>query len=202
MNFFEKINKKKTRKKQEILEELKKEPKREVVDENRNIIEFKHIIQDTKFGQYYDTTRLSVDKKSLKKIDGSNLYNCKVHWLNNEEAITNEEFEKVSNEVLIALDLKLLIDDIVYRDIVMEKLLDKSTVEKYLQMAMEKDPEQPCGNYIGGIHHISNSIIFYKSIGNAIHHSKEMTEKRNKYIQQETEKQKDKDNSLNQLIIK
>lgn len=132
-------------KKIKIEEEAEKENiRREIFYLNENEIQLQHTKLQSKFGQFYDTTRFLVNKNEVRNVDGGHLYKCKVSWLNSEQDMTNEEFQNVANEILVGFDFKLLIEDIEYRDIVMEKLLDKSNVEKYLQRAMDKNAEEPC----------------------------------------------------------
>ena len=67
----------------------------------------------------------------------------------------------------------------------MNKLLDQARVMRYLNRGLDNNPNQPCGNYVGSILRKNGEYIkiFDTEIGEAVHYSPEMTEKRREYKQ-------------------
>ena len=143
------------------------------------------------FKKFYDTTRLIVDRRPLN-IEGHQVFNCAVSWYGHDDcAMFNERTRKYESlraqeysEILAELDLYLLQTDKDYCNMVMNGLLDKQRVEKYLERGLQETPDLPCGKYIGGVYKTERGYgkYFSEDVGRASHNSGLMIEKRKKHI--------------------
>lgn len=139
------------------------------------------------FKQFYDTTRLIIDDKAVT-LAGEEVQNCKVSWYGENDCCElnkqTGEFEspKAGNykEVLAQIDLELLKNDKNYCYAVMKGLLDQKRVERYLETGLQEVPEQPCGNYIGGVRKTERGYgkFFSTDVGKVSHNSDLMKNKR------------------------
>lgn len=156
--------------------------------------------KDSDFKKFYDTTRLIIDRQPLN-IEGHQVYNCAVSWYGqNDCQMLNErtgEFDSLNAQdyrgVLLEIDLELLQTDPNYCNIVMNGLLDKQRVERYLESGLQETPEQPCGKYIGGVIQtdIGYGKFFSTVVGMASHNSDLMINRRQEYREMiEAQKQK------------
>lgn len=142
------------------------------------------------FKKFYDTTRLIIGKQPLN-IEGHKVYNCAVSWYGrNDFLVRNEQTGKFESKkaqeyrsILAEISIELLLSDQDYYKMVMENLLNKQKVEKYLETALQEEPEQPCGKYVGGVRKTEEGYIefFSKIVGRASHNSEQMKSKRKKY---------------------
>lgn len=139
------------------------------------------------FKQFYDTTRLIVDRNPLD-MEGREVYNCAVSWYGNSDCRVQDpktgKFDspraQIYKGVLVEIDLQLLQSDPNYCNSVMTKLLEQKRVERYLEMGLEENPEYPCGKYVGGINKTENGYekIFSVAVGQASHNSALMVKRR------------------------
>ena len=135
--------------------------------------------------QFYDTTRLIVDPRPLV-MNNKYVLNGAVSWYGQDDAIILDDRGQESGRrslyrgILAQIDLNLLQTDANYCYTVMKQLLEKSRIEKYLCQGLEKNPERPCGKYIGGVEIIENEYkkIFDANIGRESHYSKLMIDRR------------------------
>ena len=142
------------------------------------------------FKQFYDTTRLIINKKPLIMSD-KEVYNCLVSWYGSDDCqIFNENLGKFESlrateyrNILAQIDLNLLQNDPDYCKMVMQNLLNRERVEKYLDMGLEEMPERPCGKYIGGVMEFGNQYkkFFSEAVGKASHNSETMINKRKRH---------------------
>lgn len=156
--------------------------------------------KDLDFKKFYDTTRLIVGKQPLN-IEGHQVYNCAVSWYGRSDCQMFDEktgkFDSLRAQeyrgVLAEIDLELLQSDPNYCKILMEGLLDKQRVERYLESGLKETPEQPCGKYIGGIRQTEKGYgkFFSTIVGRASHNSELMVNRRQEHREMlERQKQK------------
>ncbi len=156
--------------------------------------------KDADFGKFYDTTRLIVGRQPLN-IEGHQVYNCAVSWYgHNDCQIFDEKTGQLDSlraqeyrGVLAEIDLELLQTDHNYCNMVMNRLLDKKRVERYLENGLQETPEKPCGKYIGGIRQTEKGYgkFFSTIVGKASHNSQLMVNRRREHREM-IEKQKQK----------
>ena len=107
---------------------------------------------DIKFGQFYDTTKIIIDKEE-QKLGTSNVRECLISWYNEDDTIysdynSREDYERI----LVSLDIDRMVSDEEYCSFAMRKLLNRERIMKYLQIGeSSNEPEVPCGNYVGGV---------------------------------------------------
>lgn len=143
--------------------------------------------KEADFKKFYDTTRLIIGRQPLD-IEGHQVYNCAVSWYGHDDCkILNKETGKLDSMkaqayrgVLAEIDLELLQNDLDYCNMVMNKLLDKQRVERYLETGLQEEPEQPCGKYIGGVEQTEKGYgkFFSTIVGQISHNSKLMVDRR------------------------
>lgn len=141
---------------------------------------------NSSFRKLYDTTRLIV--RHPLNIANHQVYSCAVSWYGSNDAlILNKKTGKLYcprsvayKEVLAEIDLELLQSDPNYCSVVMHELLDSHSVDSYLQTGLQENPNQPCGNYIGGVRLTENGYgtFFSPIIGRVSHNSELMVNKR------------------------
>ena len=86
-------------------------------------------------------------------------------------------------DILTKIDFNLLKNDPAYVRVLMEELLDKARVERYLMNGLQEKSEQPSGKYVGSIDLIDGVYrkYFDSRIGIMSHNSPEMQIKRQEY---------------------
>ena len=146
---------------------------------------------DKRLKEFYDMTRLIIDNKQIN-INGRPFTQALVSWYGADDCIridraTNREISRRTDysKIITQLDVNRLLNEPEYGNAVMNKLLDQGRVNRYLQRGLENNPSQPCGNYIGSIANRNGEYIkiFDTDIGEAVHNSPEMTERRREYKQ-------------------
>lgn len=142
--------------------------------------------RNIKVGQFYDTTRLIVDDKTVV-LANQRVQNCIVSWYRQDDTIFSDpQYENESIDarsykgVLAQIDPVLLQSDEKYCSNVMRYLLNKKRVNQYLENGLQESPEHPCGKYIGGMRKTENgySKFFNIDAGIASHNSRLMVERR------------------------
>lgn len=149
--------------------------------------------------QFYDTTRLIVDPRPLV-MNNKYILNGAVSWYGRNDAIVFDENGQESGRrslyrgVLTQIDLNLLQTDASYCYTVMKQLLEKSRVERYLSQGLEKNPQRPCGKYIGGVERMENGYrkVFDEAIGRESHYSRLMVDRRRENDLRHQREQEDK----------
>jgi hypothetical protein len=140
------------------------------------------------FKDFYDITRLIVKQPSAE-VSKSGVYEGNVSWygMNDAEMLdpaTGKEIGRRADysNVLAELDINALQTNPDYCSWVMQVLLNKKRVEKYLEKGLEEQAEEPCGNYVGGIARRESGYYKYfdPEVGREAHNSSTMVDKRNK----------------------
>lgn len=136
--------------------------------------------RNAEFKKFYDTTRLIIGKQALN-MAGHAVCNCAVSWYGkSDQQRINKETGKLESPrageykgVLAELDVKLLQTDPNYCSMVMQNLMDKQRVERYLEEGLRETPEVPCGKYIGGVGQSEKGYtkFFEPSVGLASHNT-------------------------------
>lgn len=147
----------------------------------------------------YDTTRLIISH--VVQLDSKNpIYNCYVSYYNQQDAIMLIKGKKVSSRdeyrnILAEFDFNRLKNpQSNYCQTLMEELLNRDRVDRYLENGMRERSDLECGNYVGGLG-IKDGIYekyFDKSIGRIIHNSKYIRLKRREYMNRKEAERKEK----------
>lgn len=140
------------------------------------------------------------------EIVGSNiLYRCNIIYMDSEEDKARDNFVRKINfnrnsiEVLADIDFRQFNSNPEYRMAFMNKVLEEKRVQKILEEGLKENPTRPCGNYIGTISRDAKGEYkkyFDLEIGEMVHRSEKMREKRrelgieNKEKETETEQPK------------
>lgn len=136
--------------------------------------------RNAEFKKFYDTTRLIIGRQALN-LAGHAVCNCAVSWYGKDDhQMVNEKTGQLESPragqykgVLAELDLRLLQTDPNYCSMVMQDLMDKQRVERYLEDGLQEQPKVPCGKYIGGIRQSEQGYtkFFNPSVGLVSHNS-------------------------------
>lgn len=140
----------------------------------------------------YDVTEFVLDPQAYD-FAGYPVYDGKVQWYCEDAClIVNNEgtFDRLcdNEQIYTQLDLDLLQNDPIYAKIVMQNLLDKTRVEKYVARGREENPEMPSGRYIGGLKKTENNEykkFFSPSIGRIAHNLAPQVEERRKIAEEQ-----------------
>lgn len=160
-------------------------PKEYLGKDGKRYLEINYYNEKSKFGQFYDTTRLIVNEEP-SYVANSPIYHAKVSWYGMDDTcfFDNgcESYRATdTRDILLGLDFGKL-QDFDYLDLLMTQLLEKARVERYLQNGLQENVNQPCGNYVGavGISKQTGNYVkeFNLAVGEAVHHSPEMVEAR------------------------
>lgn len=145
---------------------------------------------DADFKKFYDTTKLVINPTPIN-INGVPVYYAQVSWYGQTDAIyfgpNGEEMGRRSDmtNIKLEIDMNKLCTDPQYQEVLMLGLLDKKRVERYMQMGLEEESKQPCGDYIGGVALSDKTMQYAKMfrtyVGQAVHSSPEMVAKRQRY---------------------
>ena len=140
----------------------------------------------------YDTTRLVILNKQPENMYECNVYDCKVSWYHKNDAIMLDEKDSRHDfkDIKLTVDPYLLQTDDAYTTCLMYALLDQSRVNDMLARGMVDNPDRPCGNYVGSVSFKDGKYVkfFNNDVGRAVHNSKEMSEQRRVYQQEESKK--------------
>ncbi len=121
---------------------------------------------------------------------GCNVYDCKVSWYHENDAIMLDEQDSRHDfkDIKLTVDPYLLQTDDAYTTCLMYALLDQSRVNDMLARGMVDNPDKPCGNYVGSVILNDGNYVKYfdDRVGMPVHHSKEMVEKRRVYQERES----------------
>lgn len=141
-----------------------------------------------KVGQFYDTTRLvlNMDPEIMAKKE---VYTGKISWYNQDDAILlKPEYGEDSRHrgplVRLEVDPDLLETDDTYTRVVMKGLLEQKRVNRYLDMGMQTNPQEPCGDYIGGVYP-DKGKIFSRDVGRKAHNDPVIADRRRKFQESE-----------------
>ena len=165
--------------------------------------------KNSNYDKFYDTTRLIIDRVPLN-IEGHQVYNCAVSWYGHDDCqMLNEKTRQLDSlraqeyrGVLIELDLELLQTDPNYCNVLMNGLLDKERVERYLEKGLEETPDLPCGKYIGGVSKTEKGYgkFFSRDVGMSSHYSDLMVNRRRRKIEEnERQRQAEIESKKNQI---
>lgn len=160
-----------------------------LLDGGRNVqIEFYD--PNMSFGQYYDTTKLIVDRVG-HRMGNSIVNDCLISWYNNDEACI-EGVEEEQEKILVTLDLERMTSDREYYTFAMKELLNRKRVQGYLERGRSLDSqEHPCGNYVGYIKQNTEGKFekrFDTTAGEASHNSPYMMQVREQIRAEKEEK--------------
>ncbi len=145
-------------------------------------IEIEYYDPDIKYGQFYDTTRIIIDKAG-KTLGTSTVRECLISWYNEDDTIysdynSREDYEKI----LVSLDVDKMVSDERYCSFAMRQLLNRKRVVEYLQRGKSSEKQEiPCGNYVGGVKEDTEGNlkkVFDVNAGKESHFSKYMTQVR------------------------
>jgi hypothetical protein len=132
---------------------------------------------------FYDTTRLIINSAS-QNIAGNVLQDCLVSYYGHDDttyADPNIQRQTRMNQythVLAEFDVdRLLNRDIDYARNVLIGLLNENRIQRYMQNGLSDSPQQPCGNYVGGITP-EGKKYFRPQVGQIVHNSPKMQQKR------------------------
>ncbi len=149
------------------------------------------------FKQFYDTTRLIINRKI--QIKNTILTEALISYYSENDAIMinkdGQEFgRRVQYEkILMDVDTNLLQRNSNYCNYVMKNLLNKERVDEYLKRGLQENSEQPCGNYVGGVRTINNGYrkVFDPIVGKMVHESLEMKQKREEDRERQEQQKQD-----------
>ena len=99
-------------------------------------------------------------------------------------------------QIYTRVDRNKLQEDELYCRYVMDGLLNRDRVERYINMGMQEHPKKKCGNYVGEVFYDTSDMCwrlgFDNDLGSKIHDTQEMREKREKYKQDKKREEEDK----------
>lgn len=185
------------RKSKETVESTPKVAQAEINKIERTITRDGEIQIDFYRGTYdirkdYDSTRLVISNKQPEEMYKSKVYDCKVSWYRENDAIMLDENDSRHDfkNIKLTVDPYLLQTDDSYATCLMYALLDQARVNNMLARGMVDNPDKPCGNYVGSVIMEDGKYVkgFDPSIGRAVHNSREMAEKRRLHKQEESRK--------------
>ena len=187
LDFFRK-NKEVVRPVQSVPETEKNKIERTITRDGEIQIDFYRGTYDVR--RDYDCTRLVILNKQPENMYGCNVYDCKVSWYHENDAIMLDEQDSRHDfkDIKLTVDPYLLQTDDAYTTCLMYALLDQSRVNDMLARGMVDNPDRPCGNYVGSVILNDGNYVKYfdDRVGMAVHHSKEMAEKRRAYQEKES----------------
>lgn len=109
---------------------------------------------NSKFGQFYNTTRLIVNSNGYT-MGNSTVNDCLISWYNQDDAIMVgcESSRDMYERIVASLDIdKMMMIDEEYCIFAMRQLLNQRRVMDYLNRGKsDETQEHPCGNYVGGV---------------------------------------------------
>lgn len=121
--------------------------------ENGNL-EIEYYDPNSKFGQFYNTTRLIVNRNGYT-MGKSTVNDCLISWYNQDDAIMVgcESSRDIFQRIVASLDIdKMMMMDEEYCTFVMSQLLNQKRVMDYLNRGKSDEIQKyPCGNYVGGV---------------------------------------------------
>ena len=126
----------------------------------------------------------------MEEYKNQRVYNCKVSWYKEGDVIFSDP--KYGGESIDATDYRDVLAQIdphslqtneEYCIFVMNYLLDKKRVMKYLEEGLKENPELLCGKYVGGVRKSEKGYekVFSPAIGRASHYSKAMVRQRDEH---------------------
>lgn len=172
---------------------------------------FEYYDANAKFGQFYDTTRVIIDKEPII-AENTELYDCMVSWFNRDDVVM---FDRDGNEVgsrtaykhvVAGIDPNLMESNPEYLSAVIKKLLEKERVERYESYSLKSEAEilkereagddriVACGKYVGSVINSNGKWrnVFIGDIGRMFHSSPEMQEERRTHKERMEEIRKEK----------
>lgn len=187
LDFFRK-NKEVVRPVQSVPETEKNKIERTITRDGEIQIDFYRGTYDVR--RDYDCTRLVILNKQPENMYGCNVYDCKVSWYHEDDAIMLDEKDSRHDfkDIKLTVDPYFLQTDDTYATCLMNELLDRTRVNNMLARGMQDNPDRPCGNYVGSVILNDGNYVKYFNdrVGMAVHHSKEMAEKRRAYQEKES----------------
>lgn len=169
---------------------------------------FEYYDANAKFGQFYDTTRVIVDKEP-KIIENTELYDCMVTWFNRSNAVMLDENGnemRAYEHVIAGINPDLMNSDPTYLSAVIKKLLEKERIERYKSYSLKSEEEilkakdagdkqiVACGKYVGNVINREGKWRngFMGDVGMTLHNSPEMKEERKAYKERMEEIRREK----------
>lgn len=154
----------------------------------------------------YDSTRLVISNKLPEYMYKSNVYDCKVSWYCESDAMMIDENDSRHDfkDIKLTVDPYLLQTDNAYATCLMYALLDKARVNDMLARGMVDNPDNPCGNYVGSVIFKDGNYVknFNRDIGRAVHNSKEMAQKRSVYQAEQRKKVEERKSEIRSQQLK
>ena len=150
-------------------------------------------------GEFYDTTKLTIDVNNPFIMGGQQLYNCVVAWDGTHDCIILNDDGRDTSQVAgnrsdykgvwLDLDLTKLQTDPNYCNVLMNKLLLRSRVNKLIEEGLKETPERPCGKYIGGVREQDGGYTKYFNamVGKMAHNDPFMVDRRAKLREKEAQ---------------
>ena len=147
------------------------------------------------FKKFYDTTKLVICTIPEILPSRKRVYQAKVaHYSQNDAVYFGKDGEDISRrnqytDIRLEMNFEKLLTDPEYQKILMNGLLDKKRVERYIGAGLQDYPTDahPCGNYIGFVDINQRTgkygKIFDPKIGEEVHNLPEMVQIREKYKQ-------------------
>ena len=152
-----------------------------------------YLFRDEKYVQFdfvnnEDCTRLIVDSEPLE-ICGHNLFRSYVTWYNKKDKVHILDCNKFDDDrnyyqILVEIDNKRIFVDRKYYNYLMNVLLNKERIFRYISNSFDENARIKSGMYVGGILVDNNnySKIFYEDIGSICHNLDDMIVLRHKYM--------------------
>lgn len=193
MGLFDKLFNKKEKEEKRVTPSIQDDSRDNAVmsmtEDGRKMFEYYQAKKD--FGQFYDTTRVVVNKEP-RIVEGRTLYDCLVSWFGRSDAVyfidgvetggRRDEYE----HIVAGIDPERMQADGHYLQMVMTDLLEQKRVNKYLERGMKEESELrsdelACGRYIGEIEQKPDGTyrkVFGARVGKVEHNSEYMKQAR------------------------
>lgn len=191
MGLFDKLFNKKEKEEKRVTPSIQDDSRDSAVmsmtEDGRKMFEYYQSKKD--FGQFYDTTRVVVNKDP-RIVEGRTLYDCLVSWFGRDDAVYFEEGRQARRDtyeyIVAGIDPEKMAQDGTYLQTVMTDLLEQKRVNKYLERGMKEESElRPdelaCGRYIGEIEQKPDGTyrkVFGARVGKVEHNSEYMKQAR------------------------
>lgn len=191
LNKFKKPPVEQTPKSNDIIEVAPNIIIRKTTDERVQIVYYNNIAQE---GKQYDTTLLTLSQNAYN-LGGERVYDAVVAWCGKDDCIRDPETAEIYGtrndyqNIYVGIDDVQNLRDPNYCTLLMNNLLAKDRVEKYVENGLKDNPYEiyqhnraigPCGRYVGGVR-VNNGICekhFSPIAGRFAHELPEMLEKR------------------------
>lgn len=138
------------------------------------------------FAQDYTNTKLVINSKPLTYA-GREVYECDVFWYKDDGCYCADDNKPMctlinKQHILTEIDLPLARMDQEYAHVIMKDLLKYNRIIKFIEDGLKDAPENPCGNYIGGVKQDETTgeykEFYSDKVGLAVHNSPSMVSRR------------------------